>query len=71
LDPLEAVVEVPCRLPSDAASVHFAAVVAQTSLQSSSCSVPLTKFVDMLRDSNLLVPLKKYACGRLLDYSLY
>jgi hypothetical protein len=28
MDPLEAVIEVPCRLPSDAASVNFAAVKA-------------------------------------------
>jgi hypothetical protein len=43
----EVVVEVPCRLPNDAASVHFAANVAKTLPQSSSSSVPLTKFVDM------------------------
>jgi hypothetical protein len=47
VDPLEAVVENPCRLPSVAVSVHFAAVVAQTSPQSFSCSVPLAKFVDV------------------------
>jgi hypothetical protein len=52
LDPLEAIVEVPCRLTSDAASVHFAAVVKQISLQSSSCSVPLSKFVG----STTLIP---------------
>jgi hypothetical protein len=46
LDPLEAAVEVPFRFPSDAASVHFAAAVGQTSPQSS-CSVPLTKFIDI------------------------
>jgi hypothetical protein len=44
---LEAVVEVPCRLQSDAVSVHFAVVMAQTLPQSSSFSVPLKKFVDM------------------------
>jgi hypothetical protein len=31
---LEAVIEVPCRLPSDAAYVHSAAVVAQSSQKS-------------------------------------
>jgi hypothetical protein len=35
-DPLEAVVEVPCTLPSGSASVHFAVVVAEISPQSSS-----------------------------------
>jgi hypothetical protein len=64
LNPLEAAVEVHCRLPSDVASVHFAAVVAQTSPQSSSCSVPLTKFVDMY---NNLFP----RCYRGLGWSVY
>jgi hypothetical protein len=47
LDPLETLVEVPCRLQSDAPPDYFAKVVAQTSPQSSSCSVPLTKVVDI------------------------
>jgi hypothetical protein len=64
LNPLESVVEVPCRLPSDAASVHFAAVWAQTMVQSSSCSVPLTKFVGMYHN---LVP----RCYRGLGWSDY
>jgi hypothetical protein len=47
LDPLEAVVEVPFRLSSRTASVHFPAFAGQTPPQSSSYLVPLTKFVDM------------------------
>jgi hypothetical protein len=53
LDPLEAVVEVLCKLPSDTASVHFAAIMTQTLLQCSSCLVPLTKFIDMQQFSKL------------------
>jgi hypothetical protein len=60
---VEVVVEVPCRLPSDAASVHFAAVMAQTLLQSSSCSVPLAKF-DIYHN---LVP----RCYRGFGWSIY
>jgi hypothetical protein len=47
LNALEAVVEVPWRLPSDVASVHFAAVEAKSLSQSPSCSVPVAKCVDM------------------------
>jgi hypothetical protein len=46
MDHLEAVVEVPCRLPSYATYVHCAEVVAQISPQYS-WSVPLTKFLYM------------------------
>jgi hypothetical protein len=64
LDPLEAVVEVPWKLPSDAASVHFPAVMALTSPQSYSCSVPMAKFCDMYH--NLV-----WRCYRGLGWSVY